>query len=297
MSEQANKKFITEEEGTIERLDKVLIYGENSVGKSASAATALIDAPEDRRLIFLMTERNAAGGLEWGLKHYEIVPEEGQVIYVFPKEKKKAFANLNRAVKDFSTQSKADALKGDAKTTGGKENYTYLSNIINKLEDFTGIDYATGKEVKLGNVGNLDKDDILFIDGLSPISKEVWNATIGDKIAISMTDYMPAQNILYGILAELSKLDCHVVLYAHSRDKTDDDGKLLRTEVDTGVGVANYSRLMGLFTDVIYAKREGLKYGWAVNTPKVHASSRRIDNKEKDIQPDFSMYGFFSNEG
>jgi hypothetical protein len=51
---------------------------------------------------------------------------------------------------------------------------------------------------------------------------------------------------------------------------------------------------MGLFTDVIHAKKEGLNYRWEVNAPKVHASSRRIDNNEKAIEPNFAKYNFFS---
>lgn len=290
---EANKSFLSEN-ATVAKVDKVLIFGENSVGKSASAATALLDAPDDRRLIYLMTERNAAGGLEWGLKHHEVEVKEGQVIYVFPKEKKKAFSDINRALGSFMQQTKVDALKGDGKTTQGKENYTFLINIIKALENFKGIDYLTGEEVSIGNVGNLNENDILFVDGLSPIGKEVWNSTVGDKIAISQNDYMPAQNLMYGILSELSKLACHVVLYAHERAKTDDGGNLIRTEVQTWVGNSNYSTLMGLFTDVIHAKRDGLQYRWEVNAPKLHASSRRIESSEKNIEPNFAKYNFFT---
>lgn len=292
---EANKEFV-KENGTVQKVDKVIIYGENSVGKSASAATALIDAPEDRRLIYLMTERNAAGGLEWGLKHHEIQVKEGQVLYVYPKAKKQAFVDLNRALTAFMKESKVEALKGKADTTQGKENYTYLSNIIGSLMNFKGIDYVTGDEVTIGNIGNLTEGDILFIDGLSPIGKEVWNTTVGDKIAISQNDYMPAQNLMYGILSQLSVIACHVVLFAHQRDKTNSDGSLIRTEVNTWVGNSNYSTLMGLFTDIIHAKRESTRYRWEVNAPNVHASSRRIPADEKNIEPNFSKYGFFTNE-
>lgn len=291
---EPNKAFL-EENGKVAKVDKIIIYGENAVGKSACAATALIDAPEDRRLIYLMTERNAAGGLEWGLKKHNISVKPGQIIYVYPKAKTKAFANLDRALKAFAVESKKDALKGKADTTQGKENYTYLTNIIGNLMNFTGIDFVTGEEIKIGNISVLTPHDVLFVDGLSPIGKEVWNTTVGDKIAIGQNDYLPAQGLMYAILSELSTIECNVVLYAHERNKTDDNGSLIRTEVNTWVGNSNYSTLMGLFTDIIHAKKEGLNYRWEVNTPKVHANSRRIDNSERNIEPNFAKYGFFTN--
>ena len=82
--------------------DKVILFGANSVGKSFSIASLLKNCPDDRRIVYLMTERNAVSGLQRGLEHYDIQPEEGQLVYVFPKRKDKAFVNMQRATKAYT---------------------------------------------------------------------------------------------------------------------------------------------------------------------------------------------------
>ncbi|MFA5670272.1 MAG: hypothetical protein WC967_13600 [Balneolaceae bacterium] len=282
-------------DASLEKADKVIIYADAGLGKSFSVATSLIDAPEDRRIIYLMTERNAAIGFENGLKHYNIKPKEGQIIYVFPKQKKKAFTNLSRSLKAFVKESKKDSLKGNADTTQGTEHYTYLQDIITTLEDFTGTDYVTGEEVKVGNVAILGSQDILVVDGLSPIGLEVWNSVVGDKIAISMTDYSQPQRLMHIILNELSILTCPVILLAHEKPLTDDKGNLIQLRVNTFVGNANYATLMGLFTDVIHATKVGPTFRWEVSKPGVYTVSRRITGQSQ-VEPNFSKHGFFTGK-
>lgn len=293
-------KTVNSDKPSSQKVKKVLVYGPGGVGKSASAATSLIGAPEGRRLVYLMTERNAVTGLEWGLKHHKLEVKEGQIIYVFPREKKKAFSDLDRALDLYGQQSKKEALKGDSDTSQGKENYGFLTKIVKTLASFTGIDYVTGEEVKIGNVGELTEKDILCVDGLSPIGSEIWNKMVGDKIAISMTDYGPPQRVMYSILAELAKLECHVILFAHAKDEMEEyeigggrtATRLKEIRVNTWVGQANYETLMGLFTDVIYAYKQGVLYRWAGNKQKVYTVSRTIPPKD-NLEPNFSLYNFF----
>lgn len=276
--------------------DKIILFGGGGVGKSFSLASALKNAPEDRRLVYIMTERNAVSGLERGLAHYNIKVEPGQLIYAFPKRKEKAFANLNRAISTFSKQSKSTALRGNADSTMGKEKYTFLQSMLNTFDSFEGVDYVTRETVKIGSVDNLDSSDILTIDGLSPISHEVWNTTVGDKIAISMNDYMPVQHIMYSIFQSIATLECNVVLLAHEKEVTDDKGNVLQRVVDFGCGNAINSKLLGCMTDVIHAYTAGSKYLWEGNKDKVSCVARVIP-KESGLIPDFSLYNFFGNVG
>jgi hypothetical protein len=294
MAELPNKEIL-QPTAHFENSDKVLLYADGGAGKSFSLATTFIDAPEDRRTVVLMTERNASSGLERGLRHYGINLKPEQLIYAFPKQKTKSFSNLKRAVTNFAKETKVDALKGKAQTTQGKEYYTYLTDIIDKLESFSGIDYVTGEEVKLGNIGEFKTNTVLAIDGLSPIGKEVWNITVGDKIAISQNDYMPAQNLMYSILAELSILACHVVLLAHEKVHMNDAGVIERITPNTWVGNANYSTLMGLFTDVIRAvNTPATGFKWQIEDAKAHIISRRIiKGQSKTVEPSFAKNGFF----
>ena len=286
--------------------DKVLLFGANSVGKSFSIAT-LLEAPADasdfvkqvydnRRIIYIMTERNAVQGLKRGIEYYNVDVQEGQLIYVFPKRKEKTFANLKRAVSSFQKETKVAALSGKKDSTVGKDQYTYFEEILASMIDFKGIDYATQKEVKLGNIGDLDISDILVIDGLSPIYTEIWKVTQGDKIAISMSDYMPAQFLMNDIFQNLGSIEASVILMAHSKDLTDKDGNLIETVVNTGVGQSTYTTLMGCFTEIIHCYRFGTKYLWECEKAKVACNSRSMP-KESGLIPYFSLYNLFGNKG
>ena len=276
--------------------DKVILFGSGGVGKTHSLATLFIDAPEDRRVILVATERNAASGLERGLKFYNITLEEGQLVYVFPKKKEKAFANLKRAVDTYAKQTKSVALQGNKDTTMNKESYTFLQSILGSFENFTGIDYVTREPVKIGNVGDLDGSDILVIDGFSPISHEVWNTIVGDKIAVGMNDYMPVQHVIYSIASNLASIDANVILLAHEREITDDKGVVLQRVVDFGCGHAISHKLMGCFTDILHCYTFGKSYLWEGQKDKV-ACVARVIPKESGLIPNFSLYGFFGNVG
>ena len=276
--------------------DKVILFGDNSTGKSFCIATLLKDCPEDRRIIYLMTERNAVSGLQRGLEHYNVTVEPGQLIYAFPKRKDKAFVNLQRATKAFQKETKVSGLKGKPDTTQGKEHYSYFSAIFDKLEAFTGIDYVTGETVNVGNVGDLDLSDILITDGLSPIFTEVWKLTQGDKIAISQTDYMPAQLVMNDIFQNLGSIECPVILMAHEKQIHDEKGNVINTIVNTGTGVAMYSTYMGCFTEIIHCYRFGTKYLWECERDKVACNSRSMP-KETNLIPDFRLYNLFGNRG
>lgn len=276
--------------------DKVIIFGQGGSGKSFSLASALKNAPSSRRLVYIMTERNSVSGLERGLAYYDITVEPGQLIYAFPKRKEKAFSNLKRAVDAYSKQTKSNALQGNKDSTMGKENYTFLQGILNTFDSFDGIDYITREPVKIGSVDNLDSDDILVIDGLSPITHEVWNSIVGDKIAIGMNDYLPVQHVIYAIFQNLASLECNVVLLAHEKEVTDDKGNILNKIVDFGCGQAINSKLLGCMTDVIHAYTMGSKYLWEGSRDKVTCVARVIP-KESALVPDFSLYNFFGNVG
>ena len=203
-------------------LSRTILYGSGAAGKTVATVTAL-KHPNVKRLIYLQTERNSAPAIEEGLKIHKITPEPGQIITCFPVPKERAFSNLKRSLSDFQQESKSSALAGGFKSNQNKDKYGFLMNILSNFESFTGIDYVTKEEVKLGNVGQLNgSSDVLNIDGLSVLTEEVWKSFVGDKIMISMDDYKPVQKWLADFMEELSKcVNAHVVMLAHEIDKNE----------------------------------------------------------------------------
>jgi len=283
-------------------LCRVILYAGGGGGKTVSTVTCL-KHENIKRLIYLQTERNSLPAITEGLKIHKLEAEEGEIITCYPVPKEKAFSNLNRALKDFQAETKSTALAGGFKTTQNKDKYGFLTSILNNFESFTGVDYVTGEEVKLGNVGQLKgEEDVLIVDGLSVLVEEVWKSFVGDKIMISMDDYKPIQKYLADFLEELSKCtNAHVIMLAHELDKTETvvgpDGKpyqkFIRVEVDTNAGTKNYERLMGKFTDVIHATKMGSKFVWETGKPNVHAIARNLPTGV-NLEPDFSKYDFFN---
>jgi hypothetical protein len=277
--------------------DKVCLYGDACVGKSFSLATALKCLQEDGRFIYLMSERNAPLGFEAGIKHYKIIPKEGQIIYTMAEDtSQSSFANLARSVRNFAT--KPQDLKHDPRDLStNKDKYGFLLKVLDSLEKFSGKDYVTQETVQIGDVRNLTSKDILVIDGLSPIASEVWKTLYGDILLYSGYDYSGPQQLLYQIIFALSKIQANVILLAHEKEYTEGEGlqqKLKFIGPDTKVGEANFKSMMGNFTDIFRAKKQGPKWVWEAsgNISKAYCASRKIPAKD-GLEPDFSLYGFF----
>lgn len=277
------------------RVSKVLLYGLPASGKSSAIATLfkLQDKRPDQRVILLCTERNSLAGIEFGLKLHKINLKPGEFIYSIarPKSKKAFSAELN-ALTAFTKQSQADAQKSDA-TNQNKDKYTYFMDVISGLASFTGIDYVTNEEVKLGNVGELEESDILVIDGLSTISYGIWNTVKGDRVISQLQDYGTVQHWLNKFTQGLVNLDCSFILLAHADRVTDEVEKIEKIRVSLEAGNALAAKYIGNFSDCIYcyADASGKRY-WAGRKMNVEAAARNFPEQDK-LEPDFSLYNFF----
>jgi len=274
--------------------NKVIVYGLGASGKSASIATLfkLKDRPL-QRVIYLCTERNAIPGLEWGLKYYNIELKEGQLYTcVIRNKKKKAFSNEVRALGLFSKQSNADS-KTSGSGNNNKDKYGDYINIINGFTDFKGTDYVTKEEVSLGNVGGLEEEDILIIDGLTPIMMSIWEAIKGDRINVNQGDYLTAQHLLRQFTKGIIDLDCSTILMAHADRIFDDISKEERIRVALDAGSALAGKYCGSWANVVYQYQDatGKRY-WTGKKQGVEVAVRDFPEKDK-LLPDFSLYDFF----
>ena len=139
---------------------KIVLYGLACSGKSSAIATlfGLLESRPTQRVVYVVTDRNAISGLEWGLQHYNVQLKEGQLYTSIIERKKvgnkKSFGNEVEALTRFQKQSSSAAQSNDA-TNMGKDKYNYYIDVLNGMNNFKGIDYVTGEEVVLGDVGDL----------------------------------------------------------------------------------------------------------------------------------------------
>lgn len=287
----------------MEQPDKVLLYGDGGSGKTVSLATLVNCLKENGRLILLMTERNSASGISKGLEIHKIKPKPGQLVFVFPKKKEKTFGNLAASVKEFQNSSLRQARSGNSDSTEGREKFSYFGDLMNTLNNFIGTDLVTNEEVKVGSVYDLTANDILVVDGYTPIVSEVWNSVVGTRLLANMGDYIPVQRIVLEIIRGLHSLECGVVMLGHEKltykDVQDAKGQTISVPdkiiFNAGCGEANFSQIMGNFTDVIHSSTNGTRYVWDIRNPKVHTVLRNPNFPERDreVEPNFAKWGFF----
>lgn len=281
------------------RQAKILLYGLAGAGKSFSIATLfkLQNLRPYQRVIYLCTERNALDGLKRGLAHYKIELKPNQLIFCVARpKKKKAFGNEVRALSTYVKQSAADAQKTDSSNMN-KDKYTFFIDIIRGLENFKGVDYITGEAVEVGNIGELEDEDILVVDGLSPITHAIWQITKGDRVGGQMNDYQVVQYWIKQFTQDLIELDCSVIMLAHADRIYDDIEKVEKIRISLEAGVALAGKYAGGWGDVIYAYNHPAKGRlWTGKKMGVEVVARNFPEQDL-LVPDFSKYGFFREDG
>ncbi len=279
----------------------VLLYGLGCSGKSFSLATLfkLRNLRPGQRVIFIATERNAMAGLERGLKHYNIKLEAGQFYYIIARRKsKKAFSAEVKALEKFAKETVSQTMQTPKDSTGNKEKYTYFIDICKNLEKVNATDYVTGEVEDLGNISDLKPEDILVLDGLSPIIHGIWCLLQGDRKINQMGDYQVVQKQINDFTYELvDSIECSLILLAHADRLLDDIEKTEKIRVSLDAGVALSGKYIGKFGDVIYANvNNSGKFVWTGKRSGVETAPRNFPAKD-GLDPDFSLYNFFRDDG
>jgi len=279
----------------------ILLYGLGCSGKSFSLATLfkLQTLRPNQRVIVLTTEKNSIDGLERGLKHHKINLKAGQLFYTVIRPKnKKAFKTELAALKKFASETVTQTMQTSKDSNANKDKYTYFIDVVGGLETFKGTDYVTGEEVLLGNIADLGKEDILVIDGLSPIIHGIWSLLQGDRKVNQMGDYQVVQKQINDFTYELvNSIECSLIMLAHADRLMDDIEKTEKIRVALDAGVALSGKYIGKFADVIYANVTNAgKHVWTGKKLNVETAARNFPSADS-LEPDFSLYCFFKDDG
>lgn len=274
----------------------ILLYGGGCVGKSFCLATLfkLLPIRPNQRVVILTTENNSIAGLERGLQSHNIKLENNQLFIaeVRPKQKKAFRAKLN-ALKGFAGNTVSQNFSTEKGSNANKDKYTYLINVISKLTSLTVVDYVSKETSDLGNIAELEKEDILVIDGLSPITHGIWNLVQGDKLTNDQNDYQIVQKQLNDITSELvNSIDCGLIMLAHEEEDKKD-----KLHPALNCGQALHGKYIGHFTDTFYAyKNKKGVFVWAGQKLNIETGARNLPS-EDNLVPDFSLYNFYHDNG
>lgn len=286
-----------------QKLLTCLIYGRNGSGKSIGGMSLLKNP--NLKLRVLAIDANAMYGIEDAIKIHKVTPVEGQLVICQPKL---SSTDARASFKAIMTGSSARGAKTPKELIKGR-----YDSIINALDNFVGIDYATRNEVPCGCFYDWKEDTVLIIDGLSTVTE-----AIEDYERVKLQDPSNPEKPINGwdftrnvqdkvnqfaeLLTSPSMVSCHVLMYGHEKRTTHEVTKQDRITFSLA-GQKGVSMFMGKFATILYAEcvttPKGKFYYWNNLKDGTDAVARGIPKSDKldyaRLIPDFTLpeYDFF----
>lgn len=129
---------------------------------------------------------------------------------------------------------------------------------------------------------------IFALDGLTELSNAAMKMQIGTKPTASQPDYGVAQNNLMNFLRLCAQGSQYTfVLISHPRKVANEISGAITVQVNT-VGQAICGDIPPMFSDVIYAVRQGSEFTWDTAAYGVETKTRSLGYRAK-ITPDFGQ--------
>jgi len=261
---------------------KILLEGPSGVGKTHSIGT-LVDWATSQTPVMevfcLFTENGLESLLGYWRDHGKEVPDN--LHWHVAMTKSLTLASL------LDGADKVGKLSYEALTKmqdGGRSQNNAFHKILSACSNFP--DDRTG--TKFGSVDSWDSNKIFVIDSLSELGNAAMKMVIGNKPTASPSDYGVAQNNLMNFLRLCTQgIASTFVITAHVDRQTDEitGGIKLMTKA---IGKAMANDIPQLFSDVIYAVREGTNWYWDTAAGNVDVKTRSLPISSK-IKPDFAQ--------
>lgn len=247
-----------------------LLIGPGGSGKTTSLVTLL---KSGLSLRLLATEPSAASRVITEAKARSIPLDKFHHTFISPSTPK--WDSLIESAKLVNTLSLDDIAKlrmGICRSDG-----TQWIKFLHLLANFPG----------LGDVTEWDDSCVLAIDGLTGISFMSRLLTIGLKPNPAPGEWGTMQNNILEIVRKLtSDCKCFFVLIAHVERELNEITGTANLTVST-LGAKLAPKLPPLFTNVIYAKREGPRFLWSTADANVDTKQGDLPFS-KELDPDFT---------
>lgn len=259
---------------------KELLEGPSGTGKTFALGTMVEWAARNNTQVFILfTEQGLETLLGFWADHGKPVPSN--LHWKVMGSRPLSLKQITTAAENVGRLSYESITKMvDSERSANNEFHKILSACSDFVDDRTGEHF--------GAVDGWGTDRVFGIDGLTELSTAAMKMVIGSKPTASMPDYGVAQNNLMNFLRLLTQgCACHFVLLAHvSREKNEITGgvKLMTN----AIGSAISGLIPPMFSDVIYASREGAKFTWDTASMEVDVKTRNLPIKA-GITPDFGQ--------
>lgn len=261
---------------------KVLLEGPSGVGKTHALGTLVDWAAKQSPampVFVLFTENGLESLLGYWRDNGKEVP--ANLHYHVAMTKSLTLASLMDGADKVGKLSYESLTKMQ---DGGRSQNNAFHKILTACSNFP--DDRTGQ--KFGPVDSWDSSRIFIIDSLSELGNAAMKMVIGNKPTASPSDYGVAQNNLMNFLRLCTQgIASTFIITAHVDRQTDEitGGIKLMTKA---IGKAMANDIPQLFSDVIYAVREGSSWYWDTAAGNVDVKTRSLPISAK-IKPDFAQ--------
>lgn len=261
---------------------KVLLEGPSGVGKTHALGTLVDWAAKQSPampVFVLFTENGLESLLGYWRDNGKEVP--ANLHYHVAMTKSLTLASLMDGADKVGKLSYESLTKMQ---DGGRSQNNAFHKILTACSNFP--DDRTGQ--KFGPVDSWDSSRIFIVDSLSELGNAAMKMVIGNKPTASPSDYGVAQNNLMNFLRLCTQgLASTFIITAHVDRQTDEitGGIKLMTKA---IGKAMANDIPQLFSDVIYAVREGTNWYWDTAAGNVDVKTRSLPISSK-IKPDFAQ--------
>ena len=261
---------------------KILLQGDSGAGKTYALATVVEWAARQTppRDVFILFTEN---GLEtllgyWRDRGAEVPANLHWHVVATPVLDLKALTEA---------ATKVGMLSYEALTKLSDPN-RMLNNpyerILKTFADFP--DDRTGK--KFGNIGTWKADVVLGIDSLTQLADACMKMVIGNKPTAAPPDYGVAQNNLMNLLRYLTQgFPPTLVMTAHV-DRLEDEISRTVKLTTKSIGRALAADIPPLFSEVLFAYREGTQWFWDTASPSAVTKTRYLPVQAKN-KPDLGV--------
>jgi hypothetical protein len=240
---------------------KILLQGDSGSGKTYSLGT-LVDwaaAQTPPREVFCLFTEN---GLEALLGYWNDPPAGKSVRAVPPNLRWHVVPSPAIDLKSLTEAAFKVGLLSYKALSESVDPNRALNNpyekILKVLADFP--DDRTGET--FGNIGVWNSSRILAIDSLSELANACMKMVIGNKPTAALPDYGVAQNNLLNLLRFFTQgFQPTLVMTAHLQKQVNEltGGMVLTTKA---IGKAMADDIPQLFSEVLYARKEGAEWVW-----------------------------------
>lgn len=255
----------------------IMLLGDPGNGKTFSLAT-IAAHPAIEKLIYIYTDPGGDESLIDAFQFYNVPVEKLHWKYIAPAAQS---WDVLESLMDKVSMMNYESLAG-LKAGIDKQDHRQFYEILGALSNFTCD--RTGE--KLGKADDWPTSWAVVFDSLTGLNKITREGTVGAKPTMHQGEWGIAMNMEENFIRKfVSGINCPRVMIGHLDKAMDQIAGRMTLQVSL-LGNKLAPQIPHLFSDVIYAYREGTNFLWSTSHDGISLKSRNLPVSDK-IKPDF----------